>query len=316
MAKRTIQASKPGYSVGIEHDHLAIRAARISMDGRGGFTMDRLEEARGDYQEESALLEGLRQIKSALGTSSRDNVVACISGKQVFATQMEFRQLNPEEMEQALRLEVRKSVHFEVATSALDYLVLDEETGSGSKPTPVMVGLAANSLLSRELGLLEKAGFRPAVIDVLPVAVANALWASREEKETNFPAVALHMGPQVSTLVIDGAHFPFYTRSIYFAAEEIAKVPEGPDRERRLQSLTEEISRSFVYYDKNMHAAGFQELVLLGDYLDDAAFAACIERSAGIPVRRMDLGKGLGSVRETLPGKFDLAIALALRGGD
>jgi Tfp pilus assembly PilM family ATPase len=315
MAKRSIQIAKPGYSLGIEHDQSAVRAARVLMDGRGGYVLEGVEEARGEFQDDAALLEGLRRIKAALGVGSRETAAACLSGKQVFATQMDFRRLGAEEMEQALRLEVRKSVHFEVATSTLDYLVLDEEDGSKNGFSPVLVGLSANSLLSRELGLLEKAGFRVSVIDILPVAIANALWASREEGTAGFPAVALHIGPQVSTIVVDGEHSPFYTRSIPFAAEEISKGQAEPDRDRRFQSLAEEISRSLAYYEKNIHPGGFQELVLLGEFLDENALSERIPRSVDFPVRRMDLGKAFGSVREASPGKFDLAISLALRGG-
>ena len=93
MVKRSIQVARPGYSIGIEYDHLAIRAARLSTDGRGGFTIDKLEEIRGDYAEEENLLIGFRQMRSALNLGGRDHLVACLGGKQVFATELEFRGL-------------------------------------------------------------------------------------------------------------------------------------------------------------------------------------------------------------------------------
>jgi Tfp pilus assembly PilM family ATPase len=314
MAKRTIQTSKPGYSIGLEHDHLAIRAARVALDGRGGFTVERVEEARGDFSEDSGLLEGLRQIKSALGIGARDSLVACLSGKQVYANQMDFRRLGSEEMEQALRLELRKTVHFEVATATLDYSFLDNEPGTEGGTTRVLVGLAANGLLSRELAVLEKAGLTASVVDLLPMAVANALWASRADQESNFPAVALHVGPQVSTIVIDGEHYPFFNRNIYFAAEEVFKPMAMPaDRDRRIQSLCEEVARSLSFYEKNTHAAGFHEMVLLGDFLDGETLTAKLQGSVGFPVKRMDLAKSFGG-SQPVAGRFDLAVALALRG--
>lgn len=315
MVQRSIQTSKPGFTVGIEHDHQAIRSARLSADGRGGFTVDRLEEVKGDFVEDIGLLDGFRQIKNLLGIGSRDSVVACLSGKQVFATQIPFRKLGVEEMEQALRLELRKTVHFEVATSTLDYEVLDENGGSTGGLAQVMVALAANSLLNRHLRLLEKAGLKAVAVDVLPVAIANALWAWKGGREGDHPLVALHIGPQVSTIVIDSEHTAFFNRNVYFAAEDVfgPNASKG-DRDKRIRSLADEISRSLIFYEKNEQVSGFQEILLLGEYLDQESMTNQIGNITGLPVKTMDLAGKMGSIREPIQGRFDLAVALALRG--
>jgi Tfp pilus assembly PilM family ATPase len=313
--KRSIQTSKPGYTIGIEHDHRSIRAARLSSDGRGGFGVDRLEAVEGDFSEEMGLLDGFRRVKNALNIGSRDSVVACLAGKQVFATELPFRRLAAEEMEQALRLELRKTVHFEVATSTLDYDVLDGNGGSSGGPVQVMVALAANALLSRHLRLLEKAGLKAVAVDVLPVAVANALWAWNGAHEGDHPLVALHIGPQISTIVIDGEHSPFFNRSIHFSAEDVFAPGASPaDRDKRIRSLADEVSRSLVFYEKNSMVSGYQEILLLGDWLDQDILVQKIQQIAGLRAHKMDLAGRMGSVREPAPGRFDLAMALALRG--
>jgi Tfp pilus assembly PilM family ATPase len=314
--KRSIQTSKPGFIYGIEHDHRAIRAARLSMDGRGGFAIEKLEEVKGDYAEDLGLLDGFRAMRSAMGIGSRDSVVACLSGKQVFATQLAFRKLGTEEMEQALRLELRKTVHFEVATSTLDYEILDEDGGgSTGSETQVMVALASNALLNRHLKLLEKAGLKAIAVDVLPVAMANALWAWKGGEEGDQPLVALHIGPQVSNIVVDAEHSPFFNRNVYFAAEDVfAPEASAGDREKRMRSLADEISRSLIFYEKNSQVSGFQEILLLGEYLEQEQLLEQIQKTTGLPLKKMDLAAKLGSVRDPAPGRFDLAIALALRG--
>jgi Tfp pilus assembly PilM family ATPase len=315
MAKRSIQTSKAGYVIGIEHDIQGIRAARLSTDGRGGFTVARLEEIKGDYSEDLGLLDGLRKIRGTLGVGVRDAVVACLSGKQVFASQIPFRKLGSEEMEQALRLELRKTVHFEVATSTLDYQVLDESEGSSGAESQVMVALASNSILSRHLRLLERAGLKAVAVDVLPVAISNALWAWKAGDAGDHPMVALHVGPQTSTIVIDGEHSPFFNRTVYFAAEEVfGPNASEADRAKRLRSLSDEISRSLVFYEKNEQVSGFQEIVLLGEYLDKETLAQHVQNATGLPVRKMNLAGKLSSGKEPEPGRFDLAVALALRG--
>jgi Tfp pilus assembly PilM family ATPase len=314
MVKRTIQTSKPGFSIGIEHDQHGIRAARLAMDGRGGYAVDRLEDVKGDFAEDDALLEGFRQLKDRLNLSQRDALVACISGKQVFASQMEFRMLPHGEMEQALRLELRKIVHFEVATATLDYQLLpDVEAGAGM--TQVLVALAANTLLKRETRLLEKAGLKPTAVDVLAIAVANALWTWKRGEPGNHPLVALHVGPQISTIVIDGDASPFFNRNVYFSAEDtLGKNTAPAERDKRVKELADEIARSLAFYEKSSFGTGFRELVLMGEFLEAPSLEEQLRRHAGLPVSKMNLPSKLGHARAIEAGHFDLAIALAMRG--
>lgn len=316
MTKRSIQTSSPGYFVGIEFDHRAIRAARVSSDGRGGFTVAALEDQAGDFSEDGALIDGLRKVKSRLGPGVRDIVVSCLAGKQVFASQMDFRRLTGEEMEQALRLELRKIVHFEVATSTLDFEILDGDGDSTGGQCQVMVALASNSLLGRHIQILEKSGLRPSAMDVLPLAVADALWIWREEKGMEAPVAALHIGHQASTIVIDGEYSPFFNRSIPISVDGSAADAHGdPERAKRLHSLADEISRSLNFHEKSTGVGGFREIVLLGDLPDDPGFSDTIKRRTGLDTVRMDLASKISGGRKPAPaGRFDLAIALALRG--
>jgi Tfp pilus assembly PilM family ATPase len=309
---------KPGFSVGLEYDHLAIRGARLSSDGRGGIAVDHLEEVRGDYAEDTGLIDGLKKIKEKLGMTPRDSVVACLSGKQVFASQLAFRNLPREEMEPALRLELRKSMHFDVTGSALDYQVLSQGDVSAvsSDNVQVLVALVGGGLLPRQLKALEKAGIKPAAVDVLPVALSNAIW-SWVDKPREQPHVAVHIGPAVSTVVIDGLRSPFFNRSVYFSAEEVfGKDPAAAAIDRRLAALGDEIARSLTFYEKSAFASGFTEILLLGDYLETTPLTEHLRKYTGIPVRRMDLPKKLGGGKTAEAGRFDLAVTLAMRGDE
>ncbi len=315
MIKRTIQTSIPGFTVGIEYDTLAIRVARLSTDGRGSFTVDRLEEFKGSFAEDVGLLEGLRQVKTLMNINTREPVVTCLAGKQVFATQIPFRKLATEEMEQALRLELRKSVHFEIATSTLDFEVVSDNTGPSAGMIQVLVALASNALLKKQLELLEKVGLKADAVDVLPIAVANALWTWKDGEVGNQTLVALHIGPQITTIVIDGEESSFFSRNLYFPAEDVFGPKSSiPIRESQIQSLVDEVSRSLAFYDKNTGSSGFQEIVLLGDFLDGETLISNLLKQTGLRINKMGLPSKLGFQSDSLPGRFDLAIALAMRG--
>lgn len=302
--------------MGIEFDHLAIRAVRLSFDGKGGLAVDAMVDLSGDYAEESSLIDGLRMIKDRLRMGPRDQLAACLSGRQVSVSQIAFRRLPAEEMEPALRIELRKSVPFETAGSVLDYQVLDEaDAKSGTRQ--VLVGMTAAGLLDRHLNLFERAGMNPAVVDLLPSAVGNALWNWAGPSPGEAPAAAVHVGPQISTIVIDGARTPFFNRYVYLTAEEFPGRDAGsPETARKLSTFAEEVARSLAFYEKSAAASGFQEILLLGEYLDTPGLAESIRRHTGLPARRMDLPRRLGLAHEFQPGRFDLAAALALRGGE
>lgn len=313
-ARRT-SSRKPGHTVGIEFDHLAIRGARLAQDGSGGAAVDMLSDVTGNFSEDRDLIEGLMLIKDQLKMGPRDTLATCLAGKQVSASQVTFRRLPAEEMEQALRIEMRKSIPFEIAGSTLDYQVLSGDSPQ-AETAQVLVAVAASGLLSRQLKVLEKAGLTPHFVDVLPVAVGNALWSWTGAPKGDYPYVAVHIGPQISTIVIDGARSPFFNRYIYFAAEDFVGREPTPDIEKRVASLAEEVARSLAFYEKNSFATGFQEVTLLGEYLETPALADRIRRQTGLSVRKMDLPRKLGLSHDRPAGRFDLAVSMAIRAGE
>lgn len=312
--KNGAKRAKADHWVGMEHDHLDMRGARLAADGKGGFAVERLEEVHGDFADPKGLAEGFRILKGKLGMASKDSLVTCLSGKQTFASQLTFRRLPPEEMAQALMLELRKSVPFEIAGATLDYSILSDPDAKG-ETIQVLVGLAAAGMLSRHLKVLEEAGLAPTSVDILPVGVANALWTAAGEAKGDAPKVAVHIGPQMSTIVLDGPDSPFFTRYIYFAAEEILSGEGSQRSDSRAMVLADEIARSIAFYEKNAFASGIQEVYLLGDFLDSPLVEAPIRQRTGLKVRKLDIPRQLGHAHGFHPGRFDLAVSLAIRGG-
>ncbi|HLP40243.1 MAG TPA: hypothetical protein VK465_01940, partial [Fibrobacteria bacterium] len=107
-----------------------------------------------------------------------------------------------------------------------------------------------------------------------------------------------------------------FNRYVYFAAEDcVGREPEGAESERRVQSLVDEVSRSLAFYESSVGARGFQELNLLGEYLDIPFLEERLRRQTGLSIRKMDMPRRLGYQHNIPEGRFDLAIALALLAG-
>ncbi len=313
MEKRTLS------TIGLEYDSLGVRAAKVTSSISGKditYILENLQETKGQFEKDAELVEGLKKIKDKVGIGVRDKVVTCVAGKQVHAAQIEFRNLPDTELRNALKFEIRKDVPFDTASSTLDYQIL---SGSDKKDDgiDVLVTVVANSLLTKHLAVLQKATVRPWIVDVLPLAVINAFWAGEYDPVNLSPHVVLHFSPDVATLVIDGNAVPLYTRSIYFAAEDLygssGKGLSEQERNRKITLFGNELRRSLSFYEKTYGVANFGALYLLGDYIYSPELHGGIAEKVGLELAGSTLLEKLGVKTNAPLGKFDIAIALAMR---
>jgi Tfp pilus assembly PilM family ATPase len=315
-------------TIGIEYDNLGIRAARMncSMDTAAGaktkptYKLLALEEVTGSFIKDEDLVVGLKKIRDKLNIGTAERTVSCISGKQVFVAQITMTRLPANELRNALKLEIRKSLPFDVSGATIDYQVLPE-TDKKSETLQVMVTAVANVLIHKHLQLLSKAGIKPDIVDTLSTAMGNAFYAGAQEAiEEKKPCVVVHIGQSVCTLIIEGLALPFFHRNIYFSTEELygvlaAKNPQ-PERERlrRLNVLTEEVTRSVSYYEKTYNDSGIQRVFLLGEYTDKTELIQAITEKTGLQGTMLDLCPGYTKLPESSPpAKFAVAIALGMR---
>lgn len=316
--------AKPAFTCfGLDFDQLSIRAAKLGVFRHGKkirYAVQDLQESAGDFAKDEALVAGLKALAGKIGIRPHDRIMTGVSGKQVFVTQLLFKALPDAEMKTALRFEIRKSLPFESAGSALDYQILDRPDPEKKGRSTVMVTVVARAVLDRQISLLDKAGLKPWIVDVLPVAVANAYWASRSADDIDTTAVIVHFMPDVCNLVIDGRSAPYYSRSIYFSAEELfgAKGHDLPERERlkRLDAFQDELRRSMAYYEKTYGVSNFGPLYLIGSYAGNEELLSLIATKTGLVPETVFLPERSGYETGVEPGRYDVALSLALRGAE
>ncbi|MBN2037671.1 MAG: pilus assembly protein PilM [Chitinispirillaceae bacterium] len=317
MAKKTFS------SVGIEYDRCGIRSARIATTRNGNKTtvaVDNLQELIGDFSKDELLVEGLKNIARKTSIRPSDYVVTCASGRQVFMGQMRSKKLSHAEMKKTLRTEIRKNISFDTSGSILDYQIMDHAGPKGAQEPPVAVTAVAKSLIDYQMRILSKAGIEPSIIDVLPAVIANSFWIGRQDEETAKAHVMLHFSPDTCTLVIDGQEVSFYTRSIYFSAEDIygvsaKEIPEN-EKMKQLEMLGEEIRRSLSYYTTNYGGVEYGLLYPMGSYIRNEDLRAFFRQKLDLAFDESTLFKRMSSKSEGEPGTYDIAVALAMRGGE
>jgi Tfp pilus assembly PilM family ATPase len=309
-------------SIGIEYDHFGIRAAKVQSVRLGNETKNSVEtllELNGDYAREEGLLTGLVSLAGQLGVKPAYRVVTCVSGRQVFVSQVKFKELPKAEMKKSLRAEIRKNLTFESAGSVLDYQVMGENDLEKKSLSDVTVTAVSRALIDFQVSILKKAGLEPGIVDVLPAAIANAYWAARVEAPAG-AHVMVHFSPDLCTLVIDGNSVPFYTRSIFFQARELfgpqSETVSAPEKVNQLEVLGEELRRSLSYYTTNHGVADFGTLYPIGNYVGSEELLSFLHEKSGLEVEENALLKRLENRKDAIPGKFDVALALALRGSE
>ncbi len=312
---KTKREGKPQSVIGLEFDSYAIRAVRVNHAGANGYKIDSLCEERGSFSVDADLIDGLRKVKSRLSIGSREHVVTTVAGKQVWAGEMLFRALPTAEMIPALKLEVRKTLHFEASGASLDYQVL-REPDEKQEYANLLVIAAHNNLVQKQIAMMERVGFRIGIIEVLPITVANTVWAQVGNSKSEAAHVGLHFGPQVCTVTIDGETTPHFNRSIYFASEEVYGSTEQltpKEKDRRLQILGEEISRTLAYYEKTFTVPGFGTVMVLGDCAQEPGLPELVQKATGLRPVDSDLLTRFGYSAPAEAHKFALSLALALR---
>ena len=320
--------------VGVDMDSASVRGIRLSFDpGSGKFprpAWDALSTAEingGNFLDDVQTVSALRNLRDSLGVRPSDKVSICLSGKQTYSVQMDARKIPDEEMAGMLRLELRKSMPFDISEATFDYQVLPAESKPGGQAdagVSVMVSAVANSYLNRQVDIYGRAGLPPCHADLLPVSAANAFWSACENDVGEENAVLiLHFGADVCTLVIDGRHTPFFSRSFSFnmtkaADGRKARGSDGDgdsmaaDTSSLIDVLAGEVTKSATYY-KNTHRAGdVSSIYALGAYASRSTLDE-LAKITGCPARIVQTASLVKSANPLEPGKYDLAIALAMQ---
>jgi Tfp pilus assembly PilM family ATPase len=307
-------------TLGLEFDAGSIKAALLTHSFLGEKYFDeieKLETVSGTFVTEKEIVEGLKQVKDAIGHAMVDSVVSCISGKQMFASQLNFKMLPPDELPGALRLEMRKLLPFDTNTATIEYQQLTKPVTQNDS-VPLLVAAISTDLLAKQVSSLSRVGFRPAIVDILPTAMANVLgYTCLHAGKKNQNLLGIHCAPGVFTLVFDGESVPFFSRSIYIDVNHgNTAVPENASAgssQKMVDMLVDEISRSIVFYRKTYKVSSVDGVVILGNGIMGHSVKEQIAQGIGLMLQpSFDYSK-LG-YRETLHDDlYTIATVLAMR---
>jgi len=287
----------------------------------------------------TASAEAIRQAfrRAGIKPGRGEEVVTSVSGAGTVIKQVEFPILTDEELRSSIKWQASKRLPFGPDESVLDYQVLsrDEE----AQKMIVLLAAVTRSHLAEHLSFLKEAGIDPSVIDLSPLALANALMVTQDLKE-NEAVVLLDLGSAKTILSVFSPQELFFTRDIPIGGrllteqiqrhlntnlEEAEKIKREGSADQLLEILKEpldqlifEIRRSLTYYENRRGQRGFHNLYLAGGGVHLVQLAEHLHANLGVPVEKLNPLKGMELeadpeiLMEVAP-RLTLAVGLAVR---
>jgi type IV pilus assembly protein PilM len=275
--------------------------------------------------------------RAGLKPGRGEDVITSVNGAGTAIKQVEFPILTDEELRSSIKWQASKRLPFGPEEAVLDYQVLsrDEE----AKKMTVLLAAVTRAHLAEHLSLVKEAGIDPSIIDLSPLALANALMVTQDLK-VNEAVVMLDLGSAKTILSVFSPRELFFTRDISIGGrlmtegvqrhlntsfEEAEKIKREGSAEQLLEILKEpldqlifEIRRSLTYYENRRGQRGFHMLYLAGGGAHLVQLAEHLHASLGVPVEKLNPFKGMESetssekLAEMAP-RLALAVGLAAR---
>jgi len=299
-----------------------------------------------------ARVNAIRKVfqRAGLKSGRGETIVTSVSGSGTAVKQVEFPLLTNEELASSVRWQAGKRLPFGPDEAVLDYQVLSRDEDSDKMN--VLLVAVTRVHLGKHLELLKRAGVDPMIIDLSPLALANAVMETQELRKDKAVAM-LDIGSSNTILDVFAPGEFFFTRDIAVTGRQLAgeaprqkadspgentstggKTESGgqradgqasesagqiPNSTRvSLDRLIFEIRRSLTYYENRRGRGGFEKLFLAGGGIQVPHLCDHLHTRLGVAVEKFNPLGGIEAdehqdgLAETAP-QLALAFGLALR---
>jgi type IV pilus assembly protein PilM len=274
---------------------------------------------QGDFLNESAIVDGIREAVSMSGTSLKD-VATSVSGHSVIVKRINLPKMSREELEESLAWEAEQYIPFDVSEVNLDFQILGcGDADEAEETMDILLVAVKKELIGNYTAAIVEAGLNPCIVEVAGFSVENSFEANYDSEPDT--AVALvNVGSQVVNInvVINGS--PAFTRDIatggsqyteeiqkslsigYEEAERMKKgdgaagatsqdvIPQEVEQAMRgvTDVLVGEIMRSLDFFSATSEDAQIKRIMLSGGSAKVIGFQSAFQERTNIPVEIMD----------------------------
>ncbi len=342
-------------STGVKLVELTHRAGKCQLKSLGLAQLPFHERGVDYAREETLITHTIRDLMQKYKVNKKC-VVTAVGGGSVIIRRVKVPQMKPEELTQALKWEAEEYIPYPINEVTLAFHILKSSLSeAGNREMSLILVGARNEIIHSHLKVIMQAGISPVVIDVSPFALFNVFdHFSSEDKEG---VALLEIGHQDTDLVILEKDSPFLVRNIKFGGKQITQsirdefnisyteaeklkkrygLTEREDEVSReseksakvdriirksLDSLVNEITRSFEYYTSNRGGLSVKKIVLSGGTSLLKNIDKFLAQQIEIPVETINPFKNIIYDSRNFPSEFlfslaplfSISVGLALR---
>ncbi|PJE75833.1 hypothetical protein COV04_02720 [Candidatus Uhrbacteria bacterium CG10_big_fil_rev_8_21_14_0_10_48_11] len=311
----SLRSPRPPSAFGLDLSDDTLKIAQLRYHGKK-ITVDVLIEKRlpakaivdGEIKNIDAVSEALATVYGEQRHKLISSAIIALPEAQTFITTITV----PKKGNTALKQLLQEALP-EYLPDSVDKLYIDTQTLSENDTSwIVLVGAAPQILVEPYLAIAERAGVSPLVLDIEPIATANALIPHAET--TPKTRAIINLGQRRGNLILHSSGSVLFTASLPISGEAVTeelkeqlkitkeqaektkrlcgldpKKCEGVLRqvlERMVQQLLERIGENQKYYRDHFAAATkIEEIILAGGGAHLIGLDTVLSDALGIPVR-------------------------------
>jgi type IV pilus assembly protein PilM len=310
------------------------RASAIRLTGFSVAEVDQNLNLKNPFE---ATLSALAQVIKDFELKNT-RVVTSLGGHNLVIKQVTFPTTASKEIESSLPWEAGKHIPF--SSDSVEFACQVKKINKEGKTSEVLLAAVDKGYFQNHLDLLSRLNLQPWIIDVNPLALANAFLAfCRDNGEKNH--VLIDLGASATTISIFQKGGFFFTRDISLGGKSFTQAmhenykmdysrAEAFKKEGKISfEVTKpvfdqfllEIRQSLLYYDTRTGHKGFEEIIITGGTSQIVGLASFLQENLNLPVNcfrpleniKIDEQVSFESL-EKWESQLGVAIGLALRG--
>jgi type IV pilus assembly protein PilM len=325
--------------LGLDIGSHTVKAIQLASEKHSQFRLLSLGVAEIDKGTENQPESIPAAVTQALGDCDVGKVrlITSLGGSSAVIKQVSFPLVSEKEIESSLKWEASRHIPMSLDSVELSFQVrtVNKEENSSE----VLLVAADKGVLRQHLDLLDEVRLRPDIVDVSPLALANAfLTLTSEDEEKNIALIDMGASSTVITIFRRGGFF--FARDISVGGDRLTKEIqdiyrlEYPQAERFkkeedvdlehmkpvLDQMLFEIRQSLLFYDNKTGHKGYEDFVLTGGGAKLPGLSAYLEENLNLPINSFKPLTDIeidGSVSEDavkeVESQLGVAVGLALR---
>jgi len=234
------------------------------------------------------------------------NVVSAISSEEAMVRYFQMPKIPKQEWKSAVNFEAKRYIPFRMEDVTSDFQVIKSQSSSTSMD--VVFVAVRQKMIERLVGLLEKAGVRPIMIEPTPFSLIRAFNAAEQ--------IDSKVNTAIVNIEINTANINILRRGVPYIIRDIPldrTAHEERSVEPMFEKLLAEIKLSFDFYEKQFPSENIDKIIIYSRLLLEK-WHELVEKELQVPVEIGDPLRGVRVKKDVVPLNLAISFGLALRG--